>query len=101
MTSSKANKQEIITRAKRLVRHRERMMLQYGASPKLKTVSAILNRLDFFSERDAKAICRVIISMRDEIESILAGKTSKFYRSDQKKAYELFTICDQTLNQTN
>src|SRR4051812_11139444 len=99
MISSKENKEQIILRAKRLIRHRERMMLEFGATPKLRTIAGIRNRIDFFRNRDTKAICRVILGMKEEIESILAGKTSKFYHSDHKKACELFTICDQTLNQ--
>jgi hypothetical protein len=97
--NQKIQKQEIITRAKRLVRHREKMMKEFGAKPQFKTTRKILDRLDFFSSRDLKTICRLIINMQGDIKSILAGETSRFYKSDQRKADELFQLCNNNLNQ--
>jgi hypothetical protein len=91
-------KQLIISQAKRLVLHRERMMKHFGAKNQLKLVSKILLRIDFFSSKDVKCICKVILLMQDDIKTILSGEKSKFYNSDQKKAEELFTLCNEILN---
>jgi hypothetical protein len=93
----KTKKQEILIRAKRLVKHREMMMRKFGAKPKYSTITKIITRLDFYSSRDIKTISRLILTMQEDIRSILAGETSKFYKSDQKKAAELFEMCNNNL----
>lgn len=97
-TKSSADVRAAASRLYRFARHRERMMNFYGAwktKERMESVSRILKRLDFF--RNSYNLANVLLKLQKDAYLIAAGRSSKFYESEQQKLESIFETAKANL----
>lgn len=80
------------------VRHRERLMLHYGAlrtTHRMKTVGELFRLLDHFKNASDQAKVRVISNHLHLLHTIAAGRKSKYRNSDLAKIEAITVYCKQ------
>lgn len=98
MTINNAN--HLFIEVRRYVRHRERMMLAYGAvktKERMETVSRMLNLLDHFTNADSHTKCKVILRHLYLLKRLAAGAGSRYYTSDINKLADFGQFCKNQL----
>lgn len=91
---------ELLDKVKRLVKHRQRMMLRHGALctvNKLNAASKILRKMDYVQKCDIKIVAQNILNYEYLFLEIMPGASSEFYHSDYKKLAELTLECQEVL----
>lgn len=92
----KENK-KLISSIRRLVRHRERMMQEFGARmtmDKLEAITKIRNTVSWCESKSLKATSVMVLKAKESFYKIMPGESSKFYESDHNKLLKIFSMCE-------
>lgn len=74
------------------INHRERMMEHYGAlktEDRMKAISRMKNELNIFQHNPPKSKATYVLRCNGFMQMLAAGKSSKYYDSDQDKIYAM------------
>lgn len=85
--AKKLEQKLILRKLTRYVNHRDKMMHHHGAQrdgKKLKAVQSLRNSLVTMRQQKFRAFIQHLFKIEDKLETILPGKSSRFYDHDER-----------------
>lgn len=86
------------------VKHRERMMEQYGAlktTERMAAVSRMKNELNIFQFNPPRSKATYVLRCSGQLQLIAAGLESKYFDSDQEKINEMMAEAEAIIGPTD